>query len=272
MISDKHLGMFLTTMTAKNFTEDTKRAYKSMLLIFGRDFNGRYDRATIDELTSYISRIDNVNYMASTYGALKHFYFYVLKQKQKFPFIPFPKKESRLPKVPSKDKILEAIEKTKNTKHRLIVMLLYGTGIRLMEITHIKWSDIRREKGELNPLSILIRGKGNKDRIVPISKKINELLIEYCREYNLKCDTDKAHYIFGGEVPYSRRSVANVVRDSGNRVGLDLHPHLLRHSCFTHLRDSGVDIETIGELAGHASPITTKKYARLNPVRIQMPC
>lgn len=46
----------------------------------------------------------------------------------------------------------------------------------------------------------------------------------------------------------------------------------MRHACFTHLRDSGYDIETIGELAGHSSPITTKKYARLNPVKVTMPC
>jgi len=182
------------------------------------------------------------------------------------------KKESRLPNVPAQNKILEAIEKTENIKHKLIVMLLYGTGIRLMEITHIKWADIRREKNELNPLSILIHGKGNKDRVVPISSRINDLLKRYCKEYNLGCETNKQHYIFGSEEPYSRKSVGNVVRSSGNRAGLDLHPHLLRHACFTHLRDSGVDIETIGELAGHASPITTKKYARLNPVKVTMPC
>lgn len=271
MISDKHLTELNNLMSVKNFTPDTKKNYKSQIVKFGCLYGSQYTKATIVELVKYISEIENTNYMASTYSALKFFYTIVLKQPKKFPFIPFPRKESRLKNIPTKQKILSAIDKTENVKHRLIITLLYGTGIRLSELIGIKWKDIRREQSDLNPLSILIHGKGNKDRLVPISSRLNELLKQYCKEYELNCKTNSEHYILGNEKPYSKRAVANVVKSAGEKVGIDLHPHLLRHACFTHLRDSGIDLAAIQELAGHLSAKTTMQYAKLNPVKIEMP-
>lgn len=271
MISDKHLGLFLESMTARNFTEDTKRNYKSMLLVFGRDFKGRYDRATIDELTAYIAGLSNSNYMAATYASLKFFYKYVLKQKKKFPFIPFPEREQRLPHLPAYSKVFEAIEKTENTKHNLILSILFGTGIRLSEIIGLRWKDIRREQSDLNPISLHVRGKGKKHRIVPLSKANYDKLIAYCKEYSLGCETNKEHFIFGNDKPYSKRSVANVVAEAGDRVGIKLHPHLLRHLSFSYLREQGVDLTDIQQLAGHSSSSMTMKYARFVPKKITMP-
>lgn len=271
MISNTDSIMLNEAMRARNYTVDTQKNYRSQIIKFCVRYGKLYNRATVSDLTKYISEIENVNYMASTYSALKFFYTYILKQKKKFPFIPFPEKESRLKNIPTREQILMAIDLTDNTKHKLILSILFGTGIRLSELLNIKWKDIRREKNEINPLSILIHGKGKKDRVVPISKRLDSLFKEYCAEYKLGCNTNKDHYILGGVKQYSKRSVAKVVSEAGERIGIHLHPHLIRHATFTYLRDIGKDIPTIAELAGHSSFKTTQKYARLNPVKIEMP-
>jgi len=271
MISENESAMFIEFMRVKGFTPDTQRNYISNLRKFEREFKGNYKRATIDELVKYIAAIDSRATAGQMYGVLKLFYNNVLKQKKKFPFIPFPEREQRLPHLPAYAKVFEAIEKTENTKHNLILSVLFGTGIRLSEIIGLRWKDIRREQSDLNPISLHVSGKGKKDRIVPLSKANYDKLIAYCKEYNLGCETNKEHFIFANDKPYSKRSVANVVAEAGDRVGIKLHPHLLRHLSFSYLREQGIDLADIQQLAGHSSSSTTMQYARFVPKKITMP-
>ena len=270
MISAQDLELLDIAMSIK-FTLDTRKNYRSQIIKFCVKYGAGYKRATINDLTAYISAIDNPNSMAATYGSLKFFYKYVLKQKRKFPFVPFPIKESRLPHLPAYSKVFEAIEKTENIKHKLILSMLFGTGIRLSEIIGLKWKDVRREQSDLNPISIHVRGKGKKDRIVGVSNANDEKLRAYCKHYGLGCETNKEHYIFGAEKPYSKKSVANVVAAAGDRVGIKLHPHLIRHLCMSYLREQGVDLADIQQLCGHSSSASTMQYARFVPKKINMP-
>jgi len=163
------------------------------------------------------------------------------------------------------------IQKTQNVKHKLIISLLFATGMRLQEILNLRWCDIKRESGK-NPLSVHIRGNGRKDRVLPLSETMYKQLMDYCSIYELDCNTKKQHYILGNEKPYSAKSVSMVVDQAAKRVGLEkVSPHKLRHSCFVHLRDKEMDIETIRQLAGHSSAESTLIYARLNPQKVIMP-
>lgn len=268
MNKQQRIDSFMAFMDVGNYSERTKVNYLSHLKSFLFKFNGQHEKATNEQLAQYISSQKSSASMRQVYGVLKLYYTYVLKRKNLFGFIPFPKNELRLRHLPTKQQVIEMIGSIHNAKHRCIVMLLCGTGIRLGELLALKWEDIKREQGE-NPLSLLIHGKGAKDRIVPISQNVYDSLISYYKEYKLGCKTDRTHYIFGSDKPYSARSVAAIVERYGKFKNAT--PHLLRHWCFQSLYDSGVALEKIQNLAGHKSFSTTSIYARLTPQKIAMP-
>lgn len=250
-----------TMMTVKNWTEDTRRTYRSLLKKFLNEFQDNVHRATTDQLTEYIASMPSRSSMAQMYGVLKNLYTYVLKQPRKFGFIPFPKPEHSLPKQISHDKLIKAIDTCKNTKHRLILMMLYGTGLRAFELCKLKWSDIERGKC----LIIRVKGKGGVIREVPLSLGIHSLLVDYCREYKLRCENSN-DYIFGGKNPYSKRSVANIVKKY-----VKINPHQFRHAYAQYLVDNGTELETVRQLLGHKHLSTVQIYARTKPDKVQLP-
>jgi len=209
--------------------------------------------------------------MAQVRSALKIFYEEVLKQPNKVPFIPYPKQESRIPKHHSRHVILSAIDSIDNVKHKMILLTLLGTGVRVSELCSIKWCDIQRTDSKLNPLQIHVHGKGSKDRIVPMSSSLHAMLIKYCKKYSLNCDTNSDHYVFGNAKKYSVRSVAAICEKAGDLVGIKLSPHDIRHTCFFYLRDQGHPIDVIQDLAGHSNSKTTRIYAPLKAALIKMP-
>jgi integrase/recombinase XerD len=267
----KHLGHFENVLKIRTPSKATQTNYRSQFLRFANEFNGNPKTATTAQLTEYISTITSRSQMAQMRSALKVFYEEVLKQPNKIPFIPYPKQEQRMPQAHPFDKIINGISLTENTKHRLMLTMLLGTGVRVGELISLQWSDITRTKSKTNPILLHVKGKGAKDRLVPISDNTVNLLKKYCKEYKMNCETNSQDFIFGDEKPYSARSVAEVVRMAGEKVGLKLSPHDLRHACFFYLRDSGTDLATIQELAGHSNPKTSKIYAPLRAEGVMMP-
>lgn len=258
------IEVFVTFLNCGNYTDDTKRNYVSMLRKFLSEFELQYDKATNEQLAAYISSMPSRASMSQMYSVLKLFYKYVLKRKTLFDFIPFPRSEERLRKLPTHDQLIEAFD-IPNTKHKLILYLLYGTGLRVSECANLRWSDIRREEGE-NPLSLFIRGKGNRDRVVPVSRFVYNLFYTYCKEYKLDSSCADC-LVFNVTV----RTIQQVVRKAGERIDFKLTPHLLRHACFQHLADKGVQLPYLAQIAGHKSEYTTIKYARLVPQKVKMP-
>lgn len=252
---------FENMMIVKNWTSDTKRTYRSLLRKFLNEFNGNVQRATTDELTAYIGSMPSRSLMAQMYGVLKNLYTFVLKQPKKFGFIPFPKAENSVPQRIEHDDLINSINQCENLKHRLIMFMLYGTGLRAFELCQLKWSDIHRGK----VLILKVKGKGNVVREVPLSESIHNLLIEYCHEYNLRCQNSN-DYIFGGKKPYSKRSVANIC----NRW-LDINPHQLRHAYSQWLVDNDTELETVRQLLGHKHLSTVQIYARKKMEEIVTP-
>lgn len=252
---------FESVMTAKHWTEDTKRNYRSMLKKFLSEYKGNVHRATNDELIKYIASMPSRASMAQMYGVLKNFYTYVLNKPKKFGFIPFPKAEHAPPKRIEHEELLSSINSCQNTKHRLIMTLLYGTGLRAFELCKLKWSDIQRGKC----LVLRVKGKGNVTREVPLSDNIHNLLIEYCKEYKLNCKNSN-DYIFGSDKPYSKRSVANIVDKY-----CGINPHQFRHAYAQWLVDNGTELESVRQLLGHKHLSTVQIYARERPENIATP-
>lgn len=164
-----------------------------------------------------------------------------------------PKKEKRLPVVLSKAEVNRMINALNNMKHRLVVALLYSSGLRLSELINLKVSDINIVDNTIH----LKRAKGKKDRITILSKK--------CKSMIKKFVPGKIYlFEFNGK-KYSHKSVQGIVARAAKLTGIKkrVTPHTLRHSFATHLLESGVDIRHIQKLLGHSRIETTSIYTHV---------
>lgn len=181
--------------------------------------------------------------------------------------IKMPKRGKKLAKVLGVDEVFEMIRKTANMKHRVMLSMLYGCGLRIGELLALQVQDIRLDRGMVE----IHRGKGHKDRVVGLNGFLKQLVINYLATY------EPQHYFIPGKNgAYSASAAQSVVRQAAKRAGLKMrvHPHVLRHSFATHLLEDGVDLRYLQDLLGHASPETTMGYtfvARRKLTEIESP-
>jgi len=187
--------------------------------------------------------------------AIRFFFLEVLGKPLTLEEIPLMKKENKLPKVISKEKIKIMIDSCENLKHKLIIKFLYSSGLRLSELLNLKRSDIDFD----NNLILVRQGKGAKDRMTLLSPNLKDNLLKYYSSYKFKTS-----YIFEGRNGrYSKKSVQKILERLGNKIGLKIHPHMLRHSFATHLLENGTDLRYIQKLLGHSSSTTTEIYTHV---------
>ena len=186
------------------------------------------------------------------------FFKYVMPSPFVIPSQFYPRKENKLPQIFSADQVKQLILVITNFKHRMVISLFYGTGLRMNELVNLKMSNI-----DSKAFQIKVTGKGNKDRFTLLPKQ----LLEDLRKYYLQ---DKPEtYLFEGQTkgkPMHPRSVQHFVQRYVAMIGLggkDYSAHTLRHSFATHLLDAGTDLHTIKELLGHSNIATTMIYLHL---------
>lgn len=173
--------------------------------------------------------------------------------------VPRRKQPNQKPEIIDQETINSAILKTFNLKHRLELALMYGCGLRLSELTHLKRKNIITTS--LPWRLYLEHTKGNRYRYVPIPESCRELLISFVDGIG------NEEYIFKGERGIghiSDRSVYNVVVAAFERVGIVAHPHLLRHGFITHQIMSGQNVFKVKDWAGHGSLKSTLPYIHLS--------
>jgi integrase/recombinase XerD len=195
-------------------------------------------------------------------AALKFFYTEILGRN--ISQIKTPKRSQKLPIVLSRTEIKNLLEKTENIKHRLIIELLYSTGLRLSECINLKYSDLDLNDG----IGWVRLGKGSKDRIFIIS----EIFKKDLQDYKEKNGSDGKGYIFlvnGKKMTY--RGIQHAIKVSAERAGIEkpVHVHTLRHSFATHLLENGVDIRKIQKLLGHSNLQTTQIYTQVSSEEIK---
>jgi integrase/recombinase XerD len=159
-------------------------------------------------------------------------------------------------------------------RDRALLELLYGTGIRISEAVGLDLSELDLEDG-----MVRVVGKGNKERVVPLGREAQRSLGAYLRDGRLALRRSRASRhrdadavilnARGGRI--SRQACWQIVRRAGERVALGerLSPHVLRHSCATHMLDHGADLRVVQELLGHASISTTQVYTKVTPSRLR---
>ena len=190
-------------------------------------------------------------------NAIKFYYEVVLGMPNRFYQIARPKKDLKIPIVLSKEEVKRLVASTNNIKHKCIVSILYGSGLRRQELLNLELTDIDSSR-----MLILVRdAKGNKDRQTLLSPRLLEDLRSYFKEWRPK------RYLFEGVAGkmYSGSSVGNIVKVAAKKAKIikRVTPHSLRHSFATHLLESGTDIRMIQVLLGHSSTKTTEIYTHV---------
>ena len=192
-------------------------------------------------------------------NAIKFFYRSVVKANKKIE-IQSAKKNRNLPVVLSRSEIEKTLEVTENIKHKLLLSLAYGAGLRVSEVVNLKVKDI-----DLEELTVHIKqAKGKKDRITIFPEKLTADM------KNLIAGKDKNDFVFasdrGGKL--TTRTAQKVIENSLKKAGIkkDATFHPLRHSFATHLLENGVDVRYVQDLLGHQNIRTTQIYTQVtNP-------
>lgn len=256
-------NLFLNTLLAFNYSNNTIRTYGNAFIQFLKDHNYQNPKNLSKEtLVAYLGSLMESGLSASSGHSLVnalHFYYHQVLGDFSMEFkLPRPKKEKKLPVVFSMEECLQIFKSVDNPKHKLLLLMGYGAGLRVSEIVSLKWSDISFTDYKIH----LKNAKGNKDRIVMLPYSIAKFLESYKTVYKGK------YYVFEGQFagePYSTASVQTILRKALEKSGLTKKGsvHTLRHSFATHLLENGTDIRYIQQLLGHNNIKTTMIYTHI---------
>ena len=260
-------------MILRNKSYRTIATYKSLINPFLGHFQGlKIKMLPAEKIREYILERLNIDHYSRSYqnqliNALKRYYEYVHDREFEDFDLPRPKKRQRLPNVISREDIQKMLDITRNVKHKTLISILYGCGLRLSEVISLKMEDI-----DFNMKVMYVTGKGDKQRMIPIGSNLVKQIKTYQKSYLPKV------YLFNGQgaLKYSGKSIQSIVQNKALEVGIKkkVTPHTFRHSFATHLLEDGVDLRIIQELLGHTSSKTTEIYtyvSRKNLMNIRNP-
>jgi integrase/recombinase XerD len=191
-------------------------------------------------------------------AALSFFYRTVIKTPDAVELLPRMKPGKSLPKVYSSNDIEHLINHTDNPKHRLVLMLAYGCGLRLSEIQNLRPTDIDWGRSVIS-----IKGKGSKERLVMLDPVLGRSLKLYL------AGQPDCRYVFEGQTsgsPYPKRTIEKIYEKACRSAGIPRKGgiHSLRHTFATHLLEQGTGLRQIQEVLGHSSIKTTEIYTHVS--------
>ena len=268
----------------KNLAKNTVASYENDLSEFAK-FIGNIDflDLNVSEFKKYVSYLSK-NFSPSSHSrklsSVKNFFLYLydLKLVKNTPidFIDFPKLPKKIPKFLSESEVNNLIKKSyedksfKGLRTTLLIEILYATGIRVSELVGISLGDISD-----NYSSIVIRGKGGGQRIVPLFGKVKTVLKRYLGFLNQLKRPTKSLFLFPSNSKFghlTRNRFFQILKNLGKEIHLDLNrisPHVLRHSFASHLLSRGVDLRIIQESLGHKDISTTQIYTHIQSGKLR---
>ena len=260
---DQHYTQQLTDkLTLKGYSPKTIKVYSYFIKQFFNTVNKTPESITKTDIENYLLSLINKNYYTATVrlngATLLFFFHHVLKRELDLTNIIIPKREQKLPKVLSKQQVMAMIEHTTNKKHKLLLMFLYSSGVRISECLALQWKDIDLD----NNIIRVNQGKGKKDRITLLAETTKKELFQFALDKQ-----NNSSYIFTGRNGKLTIKSAQLIVDQAAKkakILLNVTPHMLRHSFATHLLDQGTDIRYIQDLLGHSSLRTTQIYTHVS--------
>ena len=262
----------------KNYSNNTLISYIDDLYYFYLFIKKDLNKVVEDDIRDYLEYLnlkkENTSSIRRKISTFKTFYKFLYNNgymdKKDYPMIriAYPKMEKKLPKFVYYNDLLEIIDESSKDKDgvrdRLIIEMLYATGVRVSELVNIKYDDI-----DFDNKRIIITGKGNKQRIVYFGDYALEVLNEYMRTH----DRNKDNYLFtnakGDKI--TDRGIRYIIDNIMSKLSVKVHvtPHVLRHTFATDMLNNGCDIKVVQELLGHSSLRTTEVYTHVTNERLK---
>lgn len=234
-------------------------------------------RATFDDLQSFVFDTFKTTLSAKTQARLlssvHSFYRFLLYhhyiEQDPSELLEMPRIEKHLPEVLTVQEIDDMIahidmSKPEGHRNRAIIEMLYGSGLRVSELTELRLSNLYRQEGYMR-----IIGKGNKQRLVPISPEADKQLSYWLEDRNkLDIKPEATDIVFLNHYgrQLTRAMIFTIVKRLAQAADIrkTISPHTLRHSFATHLLQNGADLRIIQQLLGHESIVTTEIYTHIN--------
>ena len=265
----------LARLSVSAYHSDLKQ-YSEFLLKRKRGLREARRQDVRDFLNSLLSNRVDGRSVARKLSALRHFYRYLLLDRyitvDPTLNIDSPRQWKVLPKSLATDEVTSLLKGPPRAKDdrlslalalrdRAMLEVFYAGAVRVSEIINIKLEDLKLELGY-----VLVRGKGDKERIVPLGRAAQEVVQTYLRDAHAVLAAGKSSpylFIARGGRPITRQRVWQMVNDTSAQTGRHASPHMLRHSCATHMVENGADLRTVQTILGHADISTTQVYTHL---------
>ena len=246
-----------TELKLRGFSPLTVRNYSFFVEKFLKSSEKNIEGINQEDAKKYLASLydsKSKNTIMLAAASLKFFFQEVLKKE--FNDVRVPKKDKKLPEVLTKDEVSKLLSYAETKKSKLILSLLYSSGLRVSELVHLKPGDINFGEG----IGWVRAGKGAKDRMFIVSPNLSIELQEHLRKHK------DCKYLFSQTAPLTTRNVQKIVKHIRNSSGIQkrVTPHTLRHSFATHLLEAGTDIRMIQALLGHSSLNTTQLYTHIS--------
>ncbi len=283
---NKHLSSYLDYLKyQKNYSDYTILSYKDDIIEYLDYLNSEnlnyldIEYSDIRFFLMYLkdTKKDNNSSIDRKLSSLRGFYKYMANEgivkTNVFSLVNGPKKSKKLPRYFEYNELEEMFNIPDLTtplgqRDRLILEMLYATGVRVGELVSIKVSDI-----DLGRKNIIILGKGNKERFVTYGEYCEDSLKEYLKDGRLSLNTKDSDYLFlnnnGGQL--TERGVRFILDKIIKQTGINksISPHMIRHSFATHLLNAGCDLLTVQKLLGHESIKATQIYTHVTTDRLK---
>lgn len=252
----------------------TLRAYREDLEIFFGYVGPEIKDIELNDIRGFVAEQINAGHKKTTVGRrlatirsfLKFSYREGHIKTNPAKLVPSPKLPKTLPNFLSVDTVFSLVEKPEGigflpVRDRAMLELLYSSGLRVSELAGLNADDIDVREG-----LVKVKGKGKKERIVPVGKKAIEAIKTYTVERILLRKKETAFFLNRNGTRLTDRSIRRIVIKYAKAIGVDgqIGPHTLRHTFASHLLQGGADLRVIQELLGHSSLSTTQKYTHLD--------
>jgi site-specific recombinase XerD len=251
----------------RGLSQQTIDSYVGSVARFARHFNTPPQNLTREHIRAFQVYLTTEKHVSAATlnvytSALRFLYTVTLERDWNIRSITYAKTPKKLPDVLTQDEVIRLLAGIANLKHRAIVMTLYAAGLRVSEVAGLRVADIDSTR-----MLIHVRqGKGARDRLVPLADELLATLRLYYRRYRPQ------HWLFLGQDkrrPINPRSIHRAVRKASMAtIGRRIYPHLLRHTCATHMLEAGVNVRIVQGFLGHHRLSTTGAYVHVTREQI----
>lgn len=264
------IDYFEALLKSRRYSNSTIKTYTEAIKVFLNYFEDR-DPAEISNKDFILFNSNfilkngySASYQNQVINAIKLFYLKVENRALSIEDIERPKRYNPLPKVIPKEMVEKMLTSIPNFKHKTALTLIYACGLRRSELINLRLKDLDSKRRTVT----IVNGKGQKDRVLPVSEKLMKMIIKYYKLYR------PSNYLIEGQFKgnsYSETSLEKIFHKYLGKIykNHNFTLHCLRHSYATHLLEAGVSLRYIQELLGHKSSKTTEIYTHVSMTGLQ---